>query len=224
MYRLTLEEINEIRDNLERSRYLKLISLRPNLKKNYKEIVKLIPDKVKLTKELKDRAKDMYNLYLTIDLAYFIKGGWFPVLKTLDTFRHTLINYYRKTLKYNVGQSKEDQFKMIVFIHHYYIKETLRFNYYKKYKPELLMKYYKPHIHCMIKIPPERIEPFCNFFKSKIKKSFNSSSVVWEIINPTISDQLRTMKYGYKFQTHYLTETTLQQKELYNAFIQTKIT
>jgi len=224
MIKLTLEEQNEIKENMERDRYLKLISIIPNLKRNYQEVVKQIPDEVKLPIELIDRAVDMYNLFLTIDISYYIKGGWYPINQTFDVFRHTLINYYRKTLKYNVGQSFNEQFKMIIFNHPYQIKETIRYNYLKKFHPKDLMRYFKPHIHCMIKIPDDRIETFCRFFKSKIKKKFNSSSVVWEKIEPTISNQLRTMKYGYKFQTHYLTENKLQNKELYNEFIQTKIT
>ena len=216
---LTLDEINELNERMEQSRYLKSNYIR-NKQENYyyrcrdmgyrpdkpditymKEL-----DKIELPKQLEMKKDEMYNVLISIDPTYYVKGrGWRPLNYTLDLLWKAQVKYYKQNFSHNLEKSKDRQYKQIVFTHLYKIKNHSLYNYYKKFYPEKLQDYFKPHLHIMYKIPVYEVEQFFNFINKYIKSKCNSAKLDWTWIQDTTQDQIRCMKYGYKFNSIYFT-------------------
>lgn len=230
---LTLDEINELNERLEQSRFLKNqsviqtklnylnrcrdIGIRPDFKpdKPYLHLAKEI-DEVELPSQLQMKTENMYNVFLSIDPCYYKKGGWYPINYTIKLFRNALINYYKKNLNRNLKKSQQRQFDFIIFTHLYKIKNNSQFNYLKKFYPEELSKHFAPHLHIVLRIDDDKINHFCNFIKKYIKKRCNPSNCNWKLIGQTTQDQIRTFKYGFKFGTTYFTKEDIIQGKLYD--------
>jgi len=216
---LTLDEINELNERMEQSRYLKSNYIR-NKQENYyyrcrdmgyrpdkpditymKEL-----DKIELPKQLEMKKDEMYNVLISIDPTYYVKGrGWRPLNYTLDLLWKAQVKYYKQNFSHNLEKSKDRQYKQIVFTHLYKIKNHSYYNYLKKFYPDKLQDYFKPHLHIMYKIPVYEVEQFFNFINKYIKSKCNSAKLDWTWIQDTTQDQIRCMKYGYKFNSIYFT-------------------
>ena len=217
---LTPDEVNELNNRLEQSRYQKLLSVINDKQKYYYKTryLGIKPDtekldtlkeldEIKLPSSLEINKDQMYNVYITIDPSYFLKGkGWYPVNTIIDLFNKAKIKYYRKHISHNFYKNKDKLFKMITFSHLYKIKNNSQYNYLKKFFPDELEKYYNPHLHIMCKIPPNKINEFYNSIKRYIKKKCHSASISMRAIRQTTEDQVRCMKYGYKFESLFCIE------------------